>query len=102
MIPIKSESEQEAMRKAGRIAARVLSDVAAFIKPGVTTKEVDEYCAERIASYDAKSAFLGYRGYPGHLCVSVNDEVVHGIGGARRLRVGDIVSLDVGVYYKGF
>lgn len=90
------------MRPACTIAGTVLDDVAAFIKPGLTTREVDEYAAERIKSYGAKSAFLGYRKYPCHICISVNDQVVHGLAGNRQLKFGDIVSLDVGVVHNGF
>ena len=90
------------MRPAGLVAGKVLEDVAAFIKPGLTTRQVDNFAAERIRSYDAKSAFLGYRKYPCHTCLSVNDEVVHGLATERELRFGDIVSVDVGVVYKGF
>ena len=90
------------MRPAGVVAAKVLDEIAAFIKPGLTTRDIDKFAAERIRSYDAKSAFLGYRKFPGHTCLSVNDEVVHGIASDRELKFGDIVSVDVGVTYKGF
>jgi len=90
------------MRPAGVVAAKVLDEIAAFIKPGLTTRDIDNFAAERIRSYDAKSAFLGYRKFPGHTCLSVNDEVVHGIASDRELKFGDIVSVDVGVTYKGF
>lgn len=102
MIPIKSKQELAAMRQACSIARQVLDDVSEFVRPGLRTKEVDEFGAERIRHYAAKSAFLGYKGYPCHICISVNDEVVHGIAGDRRLEFGDIVSLDVGVYHGGF
>ena len=102
MIIIKSERDLESMRPACVIAASVLKEVAAFIKPGVTTRQVDEYAASRIKHYGAKSAFLGYRKYPCQICISVNDQVVHGLAGARQLNFGDIVSLDVGVVYNGF
>jgi len=102
MIILKSERDLEAMRPACTIAGTVLNEVAAFIKPGVTTREADEFAAERIKSYGAKSAFLGYRKYPCHICISVNDQVVHGLAGNRQLKFGDIVSLDVGVVYNGF
>ncbi len=102
MIILKSERDLEAMRPACVVAGTVLNDVAAFIKPGLTTKEVDEFAAERIKHYGGKSAFLGYRKYPCHICISVNEQVVHGIAGPRQLRLGDIVSLDVGVVYNGF
>ena len=90
------------MRPAGLVAGKVLAEVAAFIKPGLTTRQIDNFAAERIRSYDAKSAFLGYRNYPCHTCLSVNDEVVHGLATERELRFGDIVSVDVGVVHKGF
>ncbi|MEI6076601.1 MAG: type I methionyl aminopeptidase [Verrucomicrobiota bacterium] len=90
------------MRPAGYVAGKVLDEVVAFIKPGVTTRQVDFFAAERIKHYQAKSAFLGYRKFPAHTCLSVNDEVVHGIGSDRELKFGDIVSVDVGVMYEGF
>jgi methionyl aminopeptidase len=102
MIILKSERDLEAMRPACVVAAKVLNDVAAFIQPGVTTRQVDEYAASRIKQSGAKSAFLGYRKYPCHICISVNEQVVHGLAGPRQLRLGDIVSLDVGVIYNGF
>jgi len=90
------------MRPACTVAGTVLDEVAAFIKPGVTTKQVDEFAAQRIKAHGAKSAFLGYRKYPCQTCISVNDAVVHGLGTDRELRFGDIVSLDVGVIFNGF
>jgi methionyl aminopeptidase len=90
------------MRPACTVAATVLNEVAAFIKPGVTTKQVDEFAAERIKSYGARSAFLGYRKYPCQICISVNDQVVHGLASGKQLAFGDIVSLDVGVVHNGF
>ena len=102
MIILKSERDLEAMRPACAVAGAVLNDVAGFIQPGLTTKEVDEFAAGRMKHYGAKSAFLGYRKYPCQMCISVNEQVVHGLAGARVLRFGDIVSLDVGVAYNGF
>jgi methionyl aminopeptidase len=102
MIILKSERDLEAMRPACAVAAAVLADVAAFVQPGQTTREIDEYAAGRIKHYGAKSAFLGYRKYPCYICISVNDQVVHGLAGDRKLQFGDIVSLDVGVSYNGF
>lgn len=102
MSLIKSERELEIMRVAGAIAASVLDDLRAFVRPGLTTRQVDEYAAEAMKKRGAKSAFLGYRKYPCHTCISVNDEVVHGLAGDRQLRFGDIVSVDCGVVYKGF
>jgi len=102
MIILKTERDLEFMRPAGALAATVLDDLAAFIKPGVTTRQVDEFAAERIRFYGGKSAFLGYRKFPCHTCISVNDEVVHGMANERQLRFGDIVSVDCGVVYKGY
>ena len=102
MIILKSERDLEAMRPACAVAGTVLEEVAAFVQPGVTTKDVDEFAASRIKRLGAKSAFLGYRKYPCQICISVNDQVVHGLAGPRTLRFGDIVSLDVGVIYNGF
>ena len=90
------------MRPACEVAAKVLDDVAKFIRPGLTTRQVDGFAAERIAAYGAKSAFLGYRKYPCQTCLSVNEEVVHGLANERELKFGDIVSVDVGVRYNGF
>lgn len=90
------------MRAACAVAGRVLDDIIAFIKPGVTTRQVDGLAAERIRFYGGKSAFFGYRKYPCQTCISVNEEVVHGLANERELRFGDIVSVDVGVSYKGF
>jgi methionyl aminopeptidase len=102
MIILKSERDLEAMRPACAVAGTVLEEVAAFVQPGVTTKDVDEFAASRIKQFGGKSAFLGYRKYPCQICISVNDQVVHGLAGPRTLRFGDIVSLDVGVIYNGF
>jgi methionyl aminopeptidase len=102
MIVLKSERDLELMRPAGAVAGKVLAEIAGYIKPGMTTRQVDEFAAERIKSYGGRSAFLGYRKFPCHTCLSVNDEVVHGLAGNRELRLGDIVSVDVGVLYKGF
>ncbi|HUA38024.1 MAG TPA: type I methionyl aminopeptidase [Candidatus Sulfopaludibacter sp.] len=99
---MKSERDLDSMRPACAVAGVVLEEIAAFIKPGVTTRQVDEFAAQRIKQHGAKSAFLGYRKYPCHTCLSVNDEVVHGLAGDRELHFGDIVSMDVGVFYKGF
>ncbi len=102
MIILKNEQDLEAMRPACVVAGTVLEEIAAFVQPGVTTKDVDEFAASRIKHYGAKSAFLGYRKYPCQICISVNDQVVHGLAGSRTMRFGDIVSLDVGVIYNGF
>lgn len=102
MSNIKTPSEQAFMRKACRASARVLDAVTKQVRPGITTRELDDYAAERIESVGGKSAFLGYKGYPRHSCISVNEEVVHGIAGNRIIAYGDIVSIDIGVTVDGF
>ncbi|MBM3844809.1 MAG: type I methionyl aminopeptidase [Verrucomicrobia bacterium] len=102
MISLKNEREIAAMREAGRVARLVLDEVGSFVQPGMTTLDIDQFAAERIRKQGARSAFLGYRRYPCNICISVNDEVVHGLAGKRRILFGDIVSLDVGVYVNGF
>ncbi|MDP2920480.1 MAG: type I methionyl aminopeptidase [Dehalococcoidia bacterium] len=101
-IIIKSDEEIALMREACRITARVLNVLTAAVKPGMTTAELDEIAEREAKLYGAKPSFKGYRGYPANLCVSVNDEIVHGIPGKRIIKEGDIVSIDFGVVYKGF
>lgn len=98
----KNPSEIAAMREAGRLAAVVLRSAAGLVQPGITTAELDSKVGGLIADQGAVSAFLGYRGFPGQCCISVNEAVVHGIGNSRRLQFGDLVKLDIGVRYKGF
>ncbi len=90
------------MRAACTAAAEILRAVATIVQPGRTTAELNNLAGTLIAQYGGKSPFLGYKGYPGHICVSVNEEVVHGIPGNRRVQYGDIVSLDVGIILNGF
>lgn len=101
-IPIKTPKEIDLMRKSGKIASEILQKLAAEVKPGVTTKEIDDLAAELMLGEDCRSAFLGYRGFSGQICISINEEVVHGIGGARRIQPGDIVKIDVGIIKSGF
>lgn len=102
-IPIKDKIGVEGMRKAGKISARVLRDMAQRVEPGLSTLELDEYAKERIAYYGGKSAFWHYCGFPCQTCISVNDVVIHGMASpTKRLALGDIVSLDVGVCYEGY
>lgn len=102
-VTIKSNREIELMREAGRILAIVHDELEKAVKPGITTKQIDKLGEEIIRSYGCIPSFLNYNGYPASICVSVNDEVVHGIPSKKRiLREGDIVSLDAGVIYKGY
>jgi len=101
-IIIKSDQEIAAMRQAGRIVATVLEVLKLQVRPGMKTEELDVIAAREVARLGAKPSFKGYRGFPANLCVSVNDEIVHGIPGSRVLHEGDIVSLDFGAIFMGF
>ena len=103
MVTIKSEREIELMREAGRILAKVHEELGKELKPGMSTKEVDRICESLIRGYGCIPSFLNYEGFPASVCVSINDEVVHGIPNKHRhLREGDVVSLDTGVIWKGY
>jgi len=102
MIKIKSLHEIQKMRAAGRIVAEVFEVLKPLIVPGITTKELDKIAAEHIKKSGATCSFYNYSGYPGHVCISVNDEVIHGIPGKRKLCDGDIVSVDVGACIDGY
>jgi methionyl aminopeptidase len=106
MIPIKSTREVEKMRQACRTASDILDRVSELVRPGISTKEVDEAAAVFMQEAKVKSAFLGYRlghrVFPGNICISLNDEVVHGIASQRRIQYGDIVKLDIGVIENGW
>jgi methionyl aminopeptidase len=106
MIPIKSAKEIEKMRQACRSASDILDRVSELIRPGITTGEVDAAAADFMKEERVKSAFLGYRlghrVFPGNICISINDEVVHGIGSTRRIQYGEIVKLDIGVIRDGW
>ncbi|MEK7353917.1 MAG: type I methionyl aminopeptidase, partial [Chloroflexota bacterium] len=101
-IIIKSDEEIATMRQAGRIVATVLEVLKVKVKPGMRTEELNVIAVKELNKLGAKPSFKGYRGYPASLCVSVNDEIVHGIPGKRILKEGDIVSLDFGAIYNGF
>ena len=102
-VTIKTPREIELMREAGRILAEVHNELGKIIKPGISTLEIDKVGEKLIRSFGCEPSFLNYNGYPASICVSVNEEVVHGIPSAKRiLKEGDIVSLDAGVIYKGY
>jgi len=101
-IPIKNDREIERMRESCGAASEVLDRVTSLIRPGITTREIDQAAGDYMAALGCKSAFLGYRGFPGNCCISLNEEVVHGIGGPRRIQYGDIVKLDIGVIKDGW
>lgn len=102
-VTIKSEKEIELMREAGRILAILHEELRDYVRPGISTKDIDKKGEEIIRSFGCIPSFLNYNGYPASICVSVNDEVVHGIPNKKRiLHEGDIVSLDAGVIYKGY
>jgi methionyl aminopeptidase len=102
VIILKSPREIEQLKRANAIAAEVLERLKEKVKPGATTQELDGIAEETIFSKGASPAFKGYRGYPKTICASINEEVVHGIPGQRKLKEGDILSLDVGVNFHGY
>ena len=102
MIAIKNGQELACMRQACKITAAARALAGEMVRPGVTTKEIDKAVHDFIVSQGAKPSFLGYNGFPGSTCISVNSTVIHGIPGSYTLQEGDIVSVDVGAYYKGF
>ncbi len=102
MIPIRKGKQLDFMRAAGGLARDILLKTAKEIRPGVTTGEIDAYAADLMRETGCKSAFLGYRGFPGHICISVNEEVVHGIGGPRPIAYGDIIKIDIGIVKDGW
>ena len=103
MIQLKTPHEIEQMREACRISAGALAEAGKYMQPGVTTKEIDHAVHKYIVSMGAKPNFLGYAGYPGSACISINNQVIHGIPSSRVvLKEGDIVSVDTGAYYNGF
>ena len=103
MIIIKSKREIELMREPCKVTAELLEDLAGFIEPGISTLDISEFVEKRITGHGMTPTFKGYGGFPAAACVSVNEEVIHGIpNAARKLREGDIVSIDVGATYKGY
>src|SRR2546430_4727487 len=106
MIPIKNAKEIEKMRQACRKASDILDHVSDLVRPGITTKEVDEAAADFMNEAGVKSAFLGYRlghrVFPGNICISLNDEMVHGIGSQHRIQYGEILKLGIGIIQDGW
>ena len=101
-ITIKSAPEMEAMRRAGAIVGATLTLLKRSVEPGMTTRDLDNIAYQEITSHGAKPTFKGYRGFPGSICASVNEEIVHGIPGKRVLKEGDIIKMDVGATIDGF
>ena len=102
MIIIKSKSEIELMREAGKIVAHTHEVIREAIVPGISTLELDKIAEENIRKYNAVPSFKGYGGFPGSICASINNKVVHGIPGNEIVKEGDIISIDIGAYYKGY
>ena len=99
MITIKSPAEIDLLRKSGKILASIVEELKGSLKSGIKTKDIDQKAEHLITAHDTKPAFKGYRGFPACICVSVNEEVVHGIPGNRLIKDGDIVSVDIGIVY---
>jgi methionyl aminopeptidase len=102
MVPIKTQEEIKIMAEGGRILAKVVKELAKQVKPGVSTMSLDRAAEALILKYGCQCSFLGYEGYPTCLCASINEEIVHAIPSERTLKEGDIISLDLGLIYKGF
>jgi methionyl aminopeptidase len=102
MIPIKSEEDIRMLRKSGEILSKIMQKLKTEIKPGMRTKDIDRMAEELISAQSALPAFKNYQGFPSNICISVNEEVIHGIPGERVIEEGDIVSLDVGINFQGY
>ena len=102
MIALRSKDELEILREVNLIAAETLSELERYIKPGITTMELDKVAEDFVKKKGAVASFKGYRGFPSHICTSVNEEVVHGIPGPRLLKEGDILSVDVGIKWRAY
>ena len=102
MITIKSESELKLMRTSGQVVGQALCELPKMVKPGVATRELDKFAYDFLIRRDCTPAFLGYHGYPATICTSINEQVVHGIPGNRVLEEGEIVSIDIGAFYRGY
>ncbi len=102
MITLKSREELAILKRCGQIAASLRDELAQAVQPGQTTRELDSLAERLMQAAGVQPAFLGYRGYPARICTSVNEEVVHGIPGPRRLNAGDLLSIDLGIVHEGF
>ena len=102
MISVKNSDQIRLMKEAGRITGEALYIAGEKLKPGMTTKQLDTIIRQHIESRGARPSFLGYGGFPGSACISINDQVIHGIPGPRVIEEGDIVNIDVGAFYKGY
>lgn len=102
MIILKSKQQIELMRESGKIVAEIHEILRDAIKPGISTLELDTIAENHIRKYNAIPSFKGYHGFKGSICASINEEVVHGIPGSKTLKEGDIISIDIGAYYKGY
>lgn len=102
MISIKSNKELELMRLSGAVLSEILGEAGSLVKPGISTMDIEVAIRKMVKKHNVKAPFLGYRGYPAMSCISVNEEVVHGIPSSREIKDGDIVSIDMGVSYKGY
>ncbi|MCX5697723.1 MAG: type I methionyl aminopeptidase [Candidatus Omnitrophica bacterium] len=102
MIPLKSEKDLVMLRESGRILAKVLRQLCEYVRPGISTAQIDNLAEQLISETKGKAAFKGYKGFPASVCTSVNEEIVHGIPGPRVLLEGDILSLDLGINYQGY
>ena len=101
-IKIKSKDELKILREGGKILSAIIQELKRSLKSGMTTQDIDRQAEQLMARHKVKSAFKGYRGFPKTICVSINEEVVHGIPGARRIQDGDLVSLDAGIIFNGY
>jgi methionyl aminopeptidase len=102
MINLYTEKEIEIMVEGGKILARIIKEIAKYVRPGITTKELDKVAEDLIFQYGAEPAFKGFNNYPNTLCTSVNEEIVHAVPGNRVLKQGDLITLDLGIKYHGY
>jgi methionyl aminopeptidase len=102
MIPLKSKEDLKMLRYSGKILAKIIRSLGEFIAVGVSTEELDRIAEELVKKEKVKSAFKGYKGFPTNICASINEEIVHGIPSARKLKDGDIISIDLGINYNGY